>query len=407
MAQVLDAIQDRSRVFVPGGSAIPTAIIDAMAAERDRWTAIEFVADYLVEPASVFEHPNEPFSVTSLQPSRALASMVEAGAFRSAASALTTWRGLLAQGGSLTPDVAIIHVSPPGPEGRFSLGVNTVTPLDAMVSAGLVVAQINPHMPYTFGASEIERDEIDLLVDVDHRLVEFPAITPDDVTLAVGANVAGLVNDGAMLQLGLGALPDVVCAELANHRELGIHSGMISDGVIGLHASGALTGSRHPDFPDKIVTAMAGGTRPLHDFIHRNPEVLMVPATITHGAAAIGRLHNFTAINSAIEVALDGSINSERIGGRVISGPGGSPDYGDLAHATDGAQFIVALPSTAARGTVSRIVTELQGPPTVSGHLVDVVVTEHGAAEIGDLSGAARAEALRAIADPAFVASLA
>ena len=406
MPQVLDALRDGSRIFVPGGSAVPTAVLDAMAAEHDRWTSIEFVADYLLEPLAVFDHPNEPFRLTSLQPSRALAAIVDTGAVTSAASALTTWAGLLAPNGALALDATIVHVSSPGPDGRFSLGVNTVTPLDAMASADLVIAQVNPQMPYTFGAAEIERDEVDLFVDVDHALVEFPAITPDATTRLVGANVAQQVADGSMLQLGLGALPDVVCAELANHQDLGIHSGMVSDGLIGLHASGALTGARHPDYPGKIVTAMIGGTRPLLDFVDRNPDVLMVPATITHGFEAIGRLDRFTAINSAIEIGLDGSINSERVGDRVISGPGGSPDYAAIAQATSGGRFIVALPSTAARGTVSRIVPELAVPATVAGQLVDVVVTEHGIATIAGLSGAARAEAIRSVADPAFASSL-
>lgn len=406
MSQALDAIRDDSRIFVPGGSAAPTAMLEAMAAEHDRWSAIEIVADYLLEPFAVFDHPNKPFTLTSLQPSRALAKMVDAGAFTSAASALTSWAGQLAPGGPLGLDATIIHVSAAGPEGRFSLGVNTVTPPDAMVSSDLVIAQVNPRMPYTFGAAEIERDEIDLLVEVEHPLVEFPAVTPDKTTLLVGANVAQRIVDGSMLQLGLGALPDVVCAELANHHDLGIHSGMISDGVIDLQASGALTGSKHPDHPGKIVTAMIGGTRRLLDFVDRNPDILMVPPTITHGFSAIGRLDKFTAVNSAIEVALDGSINSERVGERVISGPGGSPDYAAVANATAGAQFIVALPATAARGTVSRIVPALKVPATVPGHLVDVVVTEHGTANISDLSNAERAAALHSIADPAFSDSL-
>ncbi|MGY9081787.1 MAG: acetyl-CoA hydrolase/transferase family protein [Acidimicrobiales bacterium] len=406
MTQALEAISDRSRFFIPGGSAVPTAILEAMTVEHDRWSAIEFVADYLLEPLPVFDHPNDPFTLTSLQPSRALASMVEAGAFTSAASALTTWAGLLAPTGALALDATIIHVSPPGPDGRFSLGVNTVTPLDAMASSTLVIAQVNPQMPYTFGAAEIERDEVDLFVEVDHPLVEFPAITPDETTRQVGANVARLVANGSMLQLGLGALPDVVCAELANHRDLGIHSGMVSDGLIALQASGALTGSKHPDFPGKIVTAMIGGTRTLLDFVDRNPDIVMVPPTITHGFAAIGRLDQFTAINSAIEVALDGSINCERVGDRVISGPGGSPDYAAIAHATEGGRFIVALPSTAARRTLSRIVPELRVPATVAGPLVDIVVTEHGVADFTGLDSAARANALRSVADLAFAESL-
>ena len=206
MTQALDAFRDHSRIYFPGASAVPSAILDAMAQERDRWTAIEFVAEYMLAPVAVFDHPNAPFTLTSLQPSRAVNKMVDAGAFTSAASALTTWAGLLAPTGALSLDATIIHVSTAGPDGRFSLGVNTVTPLDAMASSDLVIAQVNPQMPYTFGASEIERDEVDLFVEVDHPLVEFPVITPDATTRQVGANVAQQVRDGAMLQLGLGAL---------------------------------------------------------------------------------------------------------------------------------------------------------------------------------------------------------
>ena len=396
------AIPDGSRIYSAGASAVPLGILEAMANQNDRWTAIELVSDYLPVPLPVFEHPGAPFHMTSLQPSGALKSMIEAGAYTSAASALSSWAAKMAKGGALAIDVALIHVSSPGPDGRFSLGVNTVTPLDAMAAADLVIAQVNPRMPYTYGAAEIELDEIDMLVEVDHAIVEFPAAVADATTQTVGALVAEQVANGSWLQLGLGALPDVVCAGLTGHQNLGIHSGMIADGVIDLHGSGALTGANHPDFPGKIVTGGIFGTKRLFDWAHQNRDIVMATPRVTHGLGAMAALPNFCAINSAIEVAIDGSINSERIGDRVISGPGGAPDYAEIAAAIPTARFFVALPSTAARGTKSRIVSELQAPATVPGEQVDVVITEHGVADIADLHGTDRARALATIADPTF-----
>lgn len=400
--EAVSTIPDDSRIFVSAGSSVPLTILEAMAERRDRWTAIEVVSDYLVAPLPLFAYPNAPFRITSLQPSGALKSMIDAGAYTSAASALSTWGNQISPGGALALDVAIIHVSPAGPDGRLSLGVNTVTTLDAMASADLVIAQVNPRMPYTYGASQLERDEIDILVDADHALVEFPAVNADATTKVVGQLVADQITDDSWLQLGLGALPDVVCAALAGHKRLGIHSGMIADGVIDLFASGALTGDAHPEFPGKIVTAGVYGTRRSFEWAHQNPNLVMAPPTVTHGLEAIAPLPNFCAINSSIEVALDGSINSERIGERVVSGPGGAPDYGEIMAATPSARFFVALPSTAARGTRSRIVSELQAPATVPGHHVDLVITEHGVANIADVTGSERAAALAAVAHPDF-----
>ncbi len=377
-----------------------------MAQERDRWSWIEFVSDYLVEPLPVFDHPGAPFHMASLQPSGALQTMVDAGAFRSAARELGAWAPAMAPGGDVAIDVAIVHVSEPGPDGRFSLGVSAATPLNAMASADLVIAQVNPRMPYTFGAAEIARDEIDLFVETEHELVEFPVAEPDDATRTIGALVAAEIPDGAILQLGLGALPEVVCAELSNHRDLGVHSGMISDGVMQLCLSGAFSGATHPDHPGKIVNGLIGGTRRLFDFVDRNPDVVTVPTAESHGMEALVRLPDFMAVNSSIEVALDGSINSERVGSRIVSGPGGAPDYARAASAAHGGRFFVALPATAARGTASRIVRHLQAPATVDGTLIDTVVTEFGVAIVRDLDPPARAEALRAIAHPDFRAAL-
>lgn len=408
VTEALDAIADRSRVFVSGGAAAPLEIVAAMVAQRDRWRDLQLVADRLIEPLTAFDHPNDPFRLVSLQPSPAVDAMRAAGALDSDPVAFSRFGRRMAPDGPWPIDAAIVHVSPPGPQGRLSLGVSVATPLAAIAAAPLVIAQVNPRMPYTFGGGELDRDEIDLLVEVDHPLVELPRPRPDETTRAIGELAAAHIPDGAALQIGLGALADAVLSALSGHRRIGIHSGMISDGIVDLAASGALDGSTGTAFPGRIVTGLVGGTRQVFDFVDRNPDVITVPTSISHGLDVLRTIDRFTAVNSAIEVALDGSINGERIGDRVISGPGGAPDYAEAAGLSAGGRFIVTLPATASRGSISRIVPELRPgvPPTVDGRLVTTVVTEHGVAEIGPLSGEARADALRAIAAAEFAGEL-
>ncbi len=402
MADALDTLANARRIYVSGGSAAPIALDQALAAERHRWSDLELVCDRLVEPLAVFEHPGEPFGLISLQPSPAVDAMRSGSALVSDPVAFSRFGDRMAPDGPWPIDAAIVHVSPPGPEGRFSLGVSVATPLSAIAAAPLVIAQVNPQMPYSFGAGELARDEIDILVDVDHPLIVTKRQPPDAIARTIGALVASTVTDGATLQLGVGALADAVMQALVDHKRLAVHSGMISDGVIELHASGAVTGTTHPSFPGRIVAGLVGGTRAAFDFIDRNPEVVMVPTSISHGHDLLASLENFTAINSAVEVALDGSANGEVIGSRVISGPGGAPDYARAATAAANGRYVVALPATASKGRVSRIVSALGPdiPATVEGRYVSTVVTEYGIASIAGLNGTERADALSAIAAP-------
>lgn len=402
MADALDAINDGDRLYFSAGSAVPVRFLEAIAAERHRWQRIEFTTEYLLEPPPVFAHPGEPFHLLSLQPSRACAAMDEAGAMDVIPSSLRQWADILA--GPVPIDAAIIHVSPPGPEGRFSLGVGVGTPIEVIANAPLVIAQVNPRMPYTYGAGELDRDEIDLLVEAEHELVEMPPPAIDDTSRAIAARVVELIADGGLLQFGIGAIPEVVLGSLGERRDLGIHSGMLGDSVVTLHAAGAVTGATKPRWPGVMTTGLALGTRPLFDFIDRNPEVLMLPAALTHGPDVLAAMPGLVSINSAIEVALDGSINAETAGSRLLSGPGGSPDYAFGLSLCPASRAIIALPSTAAGGTRSRIVPRLAegATVTVSRYLADTVVTEHGVAELFGRPLVARAEALKAIADPAF-----
>ena len=218
----------------------------------------------------------------------------------------------------------------------------------------------------------------------------------------------GLVPDEATLQFGIGAIPEAVMARLTARRDLGVHSGLISDGLIDLLQSGALTNARKSQDAGVMIAAVCGGTRRLFGWLDHNPAVRLAPARYSHGVDVVSRGHRFVAINSAISVALDGSVNAETVGGRLLSGPGGQPDYAEAAMSAHDGIGIVAMPSTAARGTASRIVRRL-GPEeavTVPRTLADRVVTEYGVAELRGRSLEERASALRAVAHPAFRSEL-
>ena len=401
--EALDALPDGGRVYVAAGCGVPTQLLDAMAERPDRWTALEILTDYLLEPLRLFRHAPQPFRLTSLQPSRAVDPMREAGALATVPSSLRHYGRLTSPGGLLSLDAVVVQVAPPGPSGRFSLGTNVGIAIELMANSPLVIAEVNPRMPYTFGAGEIDRDEIDLLVDVDHPLVELLPVPVDETSATIGALVAGEIPDRATVQFGIGAIPTAALEALVGHRDLGLHGGMIGDAVIGLHESGALTGVDKATWPGRMVTGAVIGSAPVFEFVDRNPDVVMVPSTVSHGVDWLGRLERFCAINSAVEISLDGSINAEMAGDRVLSGPGGQPDYAIGAAESPGGVSIVAFPSTAGRSRRSRIVRRLTegATVTVARSLADVVITEHGVARLRGRSLAGRAEALRAIADPA------
>ncbi len=406
--EAIAAIPDRSRVFVAQVCSVPVTLVDALAAQRGRFSRLELVTAYLLEPLSVFDHPHEPFVLTTLQACTAARAMIDAGACNIVPASLSQWPGLLSAGGPLAPDVALVQVSSPGPDGRFSLGTGTSSSIDVVRSAPLVIAEVNPQMPYTFGAGELTRDHFDLLVDVDHPLVELQPQAVGDLERTIAGHVANDIADGATLQFGIGAIPAAIVSLLSDRKDLGLHGGMLGDQCIDLIESGAATGARKSIDAGLHVGGEVLGTRRLFDWVHRNKAVMTVPARYSHGPANLARIDNFVAINSTVEIALDGSVGAEVVGGRVISGPGGQPDFALGASLSAGGVSIIGFPSTASRGRVSRIVAALEAgaPVTVARYLADRVVTEHGVARLKGLNLTQRAEALVAIAHPDFRAQL-
>jgi acetyl-CoA hydrolase len=402
----LDLIPDRSRVYVAPFGAVPTTMVDAMVEQRHRWTRIETVAEYLFQPLATFQHPNDPFVHCSLQPSTALVTLRrhDAGgsALRVVPSSTSRYAAHLAPGGPLSVDVAVVQVSPPDSRGRFSLGIVGGPTAEVVRSAPIVIAEVNPAMPLTRGVTECDRSDFDALVEVEHPLLEGPVPERSELAAAVASHVVDLVPEQATLEYGIGAIPDAVLAALADRHDLGIHSGMLGDAVIDLIDSGVVTGRAKTVDPGLHITCALIGSERLYRWIDQRDDVVVVTAGYSHGIPTLARQGRFCAINSAIEVALDGSVNAEVAAGRVVAGPGGQPDFACGAALAPGGVAIVAMPSTAARGRVSRIVAEIGPgrPITVPRHLADKVVTEQGVADLRGVDVASRADRMLSIAHP-------
>ncbi|MYB21664.1 MAG: acetyl-CoA hydrolase/transferase family protein [Chloroflexi bacterium] len=401
--RALRQIPDGARVVVPPMSATPVGLLDALDEMRDGWTEIEIATGSLFEHVAPLDHPHQPFRFSTYQTSGSLREVEAAGALEHIPATYAQVPGLFRQEGPLPADTILIQVSEPGPEGLYSLGTSVGGIVDVVRTAPLVIAQVNPNLPYSFGAAELRREEIDWLVSLESPVLELRRSEPGALEREIAGAVAELVTDGATLQFGIGGVPEAIMGLLDDRRDLGIHSGLISDGVMGLVESGALNGARKATAPELIITTEAAGSAEFFRWLDRNPAVCMAPAGYTHSLDVLARQTNFVGINSAVQVALDGTINAESLGARQISGPGGQPDFAAGAMLNGGVS-VVAMPSTAARGRVSRIVRRLDSESVVTTPrtLADRIITEFGMAELAGRTLGQRAEALRRIAHPDF-----
>jgi 4-hydroxybutyrate CoA-transferase len=408
-SEAIRAIRDGARVFVSAACSTPFRLLEQLAEARAHFRELEIVVGHLRRPLAVFAHAGAPFRFTTLHPSDVFRGLSDPSAFDVLPCRYSDYGRLFTAGGAYPVDAALVQVSTPGPDGRVSLGVSTGSTLPVVLGAPLVIAQMNPQMPYTFGAGELPRTAFDFLVEADEPLLEVPSSTLDDTSRAIAKHAAGEIPDGATLQFGIGAVPDAILQALRGHRELGLHGGMIGDACIGLVECGALTGARKSFARGLLVAGEVIGSRRLFDWAHRNPLVQMAPPQVSHGPAQLAACPDFVALNSAVEVALDGTVNAESVGSELVSGPGGQPDFAIAASLAAQHRSILAFPSTAARGRVSRIVRRIapEAIATLPRFLADRVVTEYGVARLRGLPLRARAEALARIAHPEFRAMLA
>lgn len=387
------------RVFVHTAAATPLGLVDALASRAPELRDVELVHLHTEGPAPYVE-AGESFRTRALFVGANVRAAVAEGSADYVPVFLSEVPRLFTRG-VLPLDVAFVQVSPPDRHGFCSLGVSVAASREAVQSATTVVAEINPQMPRTHGDGLLHVREIDLGVEVDRPLPDLAPPPRTDVEEAIGKNVAGLVDNGATLQMGIGAVPDAVLAALQGHRQLGIHTEMFSDGVIDLVESGAVTGELKRVHPGKLVATFLMGTRRLYDFVDDNPQVVLLSAAYVNDTKTIRRNPKVTAINSCIEVDLTGQVAADSIGTRQFSGVGGQMDFVRGASLSEGGKPIIALPSTTRKGR-SRIAPVLQpgaSVVTTRAH-VQYIVTEFGVAELYGRSLRERARALIQIAHP-------
>ncbi|MEP6702231.1 MAG: acetyl-CoA hydrolase/transferase C-terminal domain-containing protein [Betaproteobacteria bacterium] len=313
--------------------------------------------------------------------------------------------GLLRRG-DLRVDVALIQVRPLA-NGGYTLGV-TADFVQAMIrQARVVIALLNPALPIMGCDALVDSDDIDVLVDGDDRIIDMPDPDPSTVERAVAEQVAALIPDRATIQLGIGTLPAAVARALAGHRELGVHSGVVSDVFVDLVERGVVTNAHKGRDAGQTVTGGLFGTRRLRDFAEQSGTVDLRSADYTHNILIAGALANFHTINSAIEIDLSGQANAEIAGDRYLGAIGGQIDFVRAGVASTGGRSIIAFPSTTPDGRVSRIVASLGGHPVTTARSdVDVIVTEYGAAHLRGCPLRERARRLVAIAHPEHRESL-
>jgi 4-hydroxybutyrate CoA-transferase len=306
--------------------------------------------------------------------------------------------------GYLPPDVVLVHLSPPDKQGFCSFGISCDYTKPAASVAKTVIAQVNPNMPRTHGDSFIHVSKLDWIVESEQPIIELPPPKIGPVEEAIGRHIASLIDDGACLQMGIGGIPDAVLLFLHDKNELGVHTEMFSEGVVDLYNEGVITSSRKTLNRDKMVANFLMGTRRLYDFVDDNPAVNMFPVSYVNDPYVIGQNDNVVAINSAIQVDLMGQVVADTMGPLQFTGIGGQVDFVRGAARSKGGKAIIALPSTAKRGEVSRICAKITDGAAITTMRADVdyVVTEHGVAHLKGKTLSERAHALLDIADPKF-----
>ena len=299
-------------------------------------------------------------------------------------------------------DTFITTVSPMDRHGWFTFGTSNDYGSSVARSAKRLIVEVNPNMPRVFGESLLHVSEIDAIVENEVPLLEvdLPKPTPEEETIA--RTVAGMIEDGACLQMGIGSLPYAVCAMLEGHKDLGIHTELMTPGLARLIQGGAVTNRRKNTFPGRSVFTFAMGNKDFYDFLDDNPSMHSAPVQNVNDPRHISKNDNVVSVNATLQVDLSGACNSEHVMGRQYSGSGGQLDFVRGAFASKGGKSIIVCPSTAKEGAVSRIVAKLDGPVTTPRNDTHIVVTEYGKADLKGKTLRERAEALVGIAHPDF-----
>jgi acyl-CoA hydrolase len=397
-------VKSGDRVYVSGNAATPYPLLHALARRKSELTDVELTHVLLLgEDPLASPEMETHFRHNSLFVGPADREAVNEGRADYIPIFLYEIPDLF-RSGQMEIDVALIHTSPPDHHGFMSFGVECLASKAAAETAKTIVALVNEKMPRTLGDSFIHVSGVTKVVESAEDLPELPRKEATELEKKVASYIADLVEDGATLQLGIGGIPDAVLRQLINKRNLGIHTEMISDGVMELIEAGVITGAQKTFHPGKVVSTFVLGTRTLYDFVNNNPVLELHPVNHTNDPFIIAQNEKMTAVNSAIEVDVTGQICADSIGTRIYSGFGGQVDFIRGAARSVGGKPIIALPSTARGGTISRIAPHLKLGSGVVTTRADVhyVVTEYGVAYLHGKNLRERTKAVIEIAHPDF-----
>lgn len=399
--EAVKVIKSNDRVYIQAAAAAPQQLINAMSARHEELRNVE-VCHLHIEGEAPYANPElkDSFHVNSFFLGKNVRHTLHSGNGSYTPVFLSELPTLFHRN-IIDLDVVLIHVSEPDKHGYLSLGVSVEATLAAIDNASIVIAQVNKKMPRTHGAGIIHYTEIDYFVECDDEIPAINASEPTEIESKIGDYVAGLIEDRSTLQMGIGNIPNAVLSRLTNHKDLGLHTEMFSDGVIDLILSDVINGNYKKINRGRALTTFLMGSRRLYDYVDDNPFVEMRASNYTNNAAYIKQNPRMVAINSAIEVDVTGQVCADSIGSKMYSGVGGQMDFIRGASLSDGGKAIIALPSVTRKG-VSRIVPTLKpgaGVVTTRAH-VHYVVTEYGIANLFGKTIKQRVKALVDIAHP-------
>ncbi|NOT75715.1 MAG: acetyl-CoA hydrolase/transferase family protein [Cyclobacteriaceae bacterium] len=399
--KAIELIKSGNRVFVHGGAATPHIMLDALANSASNFSGVEIVSISLQGRVTIADKAyRSSFRINSLFVSENIREAVNDGRADYVPVFLSEIPSLFRK--KILPlDVAIIHVSPPDTYGFCSLGTSVDIAMAAVEAAPIVIAQVNPRMPRTWGDGIVDSRKFSAMVWAEEDLTEVFPGERSEISGRIGMNCAELVENGATLQTGIGSIPDAVLASLTNHKELGLHTEMFSDGVLPLLERGVITNQHKKKHRGKSVTSFILGSKNLYQHVHDNPSIAVLGIDYVNDTSVIRQNPKVTAINSAIEVDITGQVCSDSIGTYHYSGVGGQMDFIRGAALSEGGKPIIALPSMTMKG-ISRIVPFLKqgaGVVTTRAH-AHYIVTEYGTAYLHGKNMRQRAKALIDIAHP-------
>lgn len=394
-----DYIRPGDCVYWGEGSGEPTALVEQLVAQR---AALGGISVFLGMNVSGLMQPEyaDHLKFRSYGALVTVARLQKAGVLTLMPCNYSALPRLI-RSNKLAIDVAMVQLSPPGPDGTHSLGLSNAAMPAAIEKARVVIAEINSQVPWTHTDYQLDPSCITVAIESDQPPPEMPVPTPGDADRAIGRHLAALVPNGATLQYGIGGIPTALLSELGNHQHLGLHTGLFTDPIVDLVESGVIDNSRKPTLPGVSVAAFAIGSERLRRFLHNNASISVRQLDSTHGAASLSQIDNLVAINSALEVDLFGQVNAEQVGSRYVGTIGGQVDFMHAASTSENGFSVIALPSVIPGKQTSRITAKLNGPFVTTARAdVDIVVTEHGVADLRGLSVAERVQQMIRIAAP-------